>query len=139
MKNWQLLKASLTLCALLALLNGCNPGLQTQLCIVDAPLQGFDCVNSQKQKTFVKFADGLSLKCASPEDTEDFLKACENHQILPITLCNVQMNSIVTFVCLEPNGMKYSVPIPDVDNFVCMTDQDRKRVEDRCLAAGHLL
>lgn len=115
----------------MALNNGCSPsGPAVTLCIVDASNHGFQCAD-QKNKFFMPFEKSLSMVCASPFDTEEALKACKAGYILPITLCSLHLESI-DFLCVEPSGNQKYIAISDADNYVCMNNEDRKRLLERC-------
>lgn len=122
----------LTLCVV-SVSSGCGPGLQVTACVVDTPNNGFQCINSKKKKSYVPFSLGGLLKCASPRDTEDYLKACQQHRVIPIPLCHIHGGD---FLCINPDQTQFTQSYESSDNYFCMTDADRKRVQERCFATG---
>lgn len=113
------------------LANGCASGLKATVCLVDSANAGFQCAynGDAAHGYFLPLEKGADLLCASPEDTEDFIKACKNHQILPIPLCSLNMPG---FLCTTPSSDHYYLSLPQLDNFVCLSSIDRKRLIQRC-------
>lgn len=129
MKNYKL-RVSLPI--FLSLLVSCAHGVVITVCVVDSQNKGFQCVKQdQKDGYFLPFEKGSDLLCASPSDTEDFMKACKQHNVINITLCSINGES---FLCKGPGTMDMPYPISQLagDNFVCLNPQDRKRVIERC-------
>lgn len=84
-----------------------------------------------KSGFFTPFEKGKDLLCASPSDTEDFLKECKNGRILTIPLCTYE-ESTKWFHCDDPKGIYYKLETSQADNFFCLSQQDRKRLLYRC-------
>jgi len=100
-------------------------------CVVDAAKDGFDCVTYPSTKSFLPWSLGVFLSCASPEDIEDFLKACESQQILPITTCKLEVNQD-KFQCTDPHGFKIEISLDEADNFFCASSLNWTRMKQRC-------
>lgn len=118
----------------MGLLQGCkdnNPGPEVTGCVVDNADHGFQCVTYPKTDSFRSFADGVDLECVSPENIEEELKACNNHQILPVDICKLNPD-LSEFDCVTPQNVNYQVPDLKAENYYCMSDQDEKRVSERC-------
>jgi hypothetical protein len=103
------------LCATIGflLVLGCSApyGPAITVCVTDVKDKGFQCVTYPNTRFFLPFASGSSLKCLSPSDAESALKDC-----------NLK----------NPMTLEWAVPSPDVDNYVCISDNDRSRLMDRC-------
>lgn len=109
--------------------NGCASGLKAQVCIVDAAHLGFQCAGQNIKSHFVLFEDGRELQCASPKDSEEFLKQCKEHKVLPIDMCSYDGAS---FLCTTPQGDAYRLLYQDADNYMCLSAQDFRRLRERC-------
>lgn len=99
---------------------------------MDLKSQGYQCITEPNIKSFKTWKQGqeVGLKCASPQETEDFLKACkQQHQVLPITLCHYIPDG---FTCVDPDGHQFPLDWNAADNYFCMDDQDWKRTRERC-------
>lgn len=107
-------------------------GIRATVCIVDAKSLGFQCnFNGEKKGYFVPFEQGGDLMCSSPEETEDFLKACkQDHKILDIVMCSWVSGS---FLCMSKVAQAYTMSPEKVDNYFCLGHQDFKRLGERCL------
>lgn len=93
-------------------------------------LLGFQCVTEGGPSFFKPLAQGYDLKCASPHDFEDALKACRNHQVLTITLCSLE--AVGDFLCIDPQLNQFHLSLSDADNYFCLSEEDRQRVIQRC-------
>lgn len=123
-----LLRISLSLCAL-SVASSCNHGLRSTVCVVDAAAKGFQCSYDGGKGYYISLQAGEGLLCASLADAENVLKACKEHQQLPITLCTYIDPS---FHCVEPNGQDFELGVKDADNFFCLSPKDRRRLLERC-------
>ncbi len=112
-------------CAVLA--SGCASGVKLTVCLVDSAHSGFQCVynGDTAHGYLLPFEKGTDLLCASPGDTEEFLKNCKNHVILPITLCSYKSEE---FQCSDQLKLSLSA----ADNFVCLSQIDHTRLLERC-------
>ena len=130
--SYPLFKALLILFISFSLFACASLGPAITACTVDVDKNGFDCVTYPSKKSFIAFSLGLDLLCASPEDTEDFLKACkEQNQILPITYCQLSIFEKY-FTCTDPNGETSELPVKDADNYFCVSELNLKRIKQRC-------
>jgi hypothetical protein len=98
-------------------------------CVVDNTSSGYQCVYKKKEY-FVPFSQSESLQCASPDDTESFLKACKKGQVLKVTLCHYFAPN--GFECESPLGVKSIIPVEAANNYFCLSSKDMKRVQERC-------
>ena len=100
---------------------------------MDVTSQGFECAY-KKQSRFLTYEQGADLICASPQDTELFLKACKKGIYLPITVCSVDIVDInfPKGECTEISGKITYSPINDLENWVCLSPQDKERLLERC-------
>lgn len=110
--------------------NGCKNGPVITGCVVDSKLSGYQCVYKKKE-FFTPFEKSGDLKCASPLDTEEYLKACKKGNVLIVTLCSFVKGE---FECVSPIGGKVTVPASEVDNYFCLGEKDRNRIQHRCEA-----
>lgn len=124
---WLILSASLVSCG--------HGGPKVDVCIVDVQSKGYQCADANQKGYFVRFDDSHDLGCASPGETESFLKACKEKKVLPVTLCSYSIKEAY-FRCIEPNGNQYPLALLDSDNYVCLSSLHRKRVIERCLSGG---
>lgn len=93
---------------------------------------GFQCATS-KEKQFIQLKDGKDLMCISPDDFEQFLKACKkDHRVLAVTVCKFFELDPVMFTCAPPDGQSFPMSIDQVDNYFCVSPSDRRRIEERC-------
>ncbi len=112
------------------LVNNCAHGVRTQICVVDTVNLGFQCVSDDHKTGFyLPFDKGTDLLCASPAQTESFLKACKEHHPIDITLCSYRDAS---FLCTNSTGERIIIPPHEADNYFCLTPRDRARVLERC-------
>ncbi len=112
-------------------LSACASGPKVEICILDSENKGFQCA-TQKKKRFVSFEDGASkLECAEPDNIEQYLKACENHQLIPLTTCKL-VADFVALKCEPAEGSPYAIPVQESDNFFCMSRKDFLRLSERC-------
>lgn len=121
---------------LFATLSRCAPGTGPVVtgCIVsgkDVSHLGFQCVTENGPSSFKPLDQGYDLKCTSPTDFEDALKACRNNQVLSITLCNYAADGI--FHCIDPQYRLFTLTLLQADNYFCLSEQDRQRVIQRCV------
>lgn len=125
--NW--LAQGLFLGLFAVLVNNCGPkGLDLLVCIVDAKSLGFQCSKDQGATgQFILFEQGVALECASPEDTEKFLKACKDHKVVEVTICSYSVEK-KSFVCEDGT----LISIEKADNYVCLSPKDRTRLLERC-------
>jgi hypothetical protein len=100
-------------------------------CVVDAQYQMFQCSENGEREFSIPFEKGYLLECASPEDTEYFLKACKRGEIVEVTECRYKDPSF--FYCTDVTGEGFDLPVMLADKYFCMTPQHKKRVIDRCL------
>jgi hypothetical protein len=133
-KNLKLLKrnGSRLLISLLSLgaLGSCAKGLDVVVCVVDSEMAGFQCAKYGNEKGyFLSLQDGKSLQCASPAESEEFLKQCKQHNVLPISACSYDG---AAFLCMSPGRPAYKLDLKDADNYVCISEQDRRRISERC-------
>jgi hypothetical protein len=98
--------------------------------VVDAKANGYQCVYKKKE-FFLPVEKSGDLKCASPWDTEEYLKACKKGNVLLVTLCGYVKGE---FECVSPHGGKVMLPITAVENFFCLSEKDRNRIQHRCEA-----
>jgi hypothetical protein len=112
-------------------LSNCASGPKVNVCIVDSKNDGYQCVNYKKKEYFLTFPEQLDLVCASPYDTEAFLKACKAGSVLTVTLCSYQIES-GQFQCQDPLGKTFLLDVDKADNYLCLSAQHRKRVIERC-------
>lgn len=117
-------------------LASCKSGPRVTACVVDVKSEGFQCVSYPNTRYFLPLKDGEDLECVSPSDLEDALKACKNHKVLPVTLCELRFAES-KWQCATPSGSSYLLPLEKADNFFCMSEQDRKRVLQRCETPAH--
>ena len=103
-------------------------GPKVRVCMVDAKNLGYQCVDSKNRKSFRPLDEDVG--CSSPYDTEAFLKACKDGEILPITVCRYHYPH---FYCEEPGGGQYFITVNAADNYACVSDQHRKRIQERCI------
>lgn len=117
---------------LFVILSSCaSGGPKVTVCIVDAPNSGFQCVDHDGNENFVALRDGSRLACSSPDESEQFLKACKNGIVKKITACRYQIEQAI-FRCKKPDQSEYDLLIRQADNYVCMTDRDIRRIIERC-------
>lgn len=108
---------------------GCaKGGPEVEVCIVDAVHRVFQCAKGKSNRA-LPLAQGVGLKCASPPDTEEFLKACKQGTLLQVTQC---VYTDQGFLCLDILGHQKIISISDADNYACLNDQDYKRITERC-------
>jgi hypothetical protein len=123
-------RISLIACAIFA--SSCASGIDATLCIVDSHNYGFQCMNEKsKDGYFLSYRDGAELICASPSDTEVFLKACKKKKLVEVALCSY-VESLDKFGCLDLEGNQFEIENPKAENFVCLSLQDRTRLIYRC-------
>lgn len=116
------------------LVSDCAHGPVVTVCVVDSQNQGYQCrKNDGKDKGhFVSFLQAQQpLECASPADTELFIKNCQQHIVVPITYCRYLPRDS-DFGCTSPEGASLFIKIQDADNYVCMSPLDEARVLQRC-------
>lgn len=103
------------------------------VCIVDPPSSGFQCASAENDPGyFLKLSDGEFLKCSSSQDTEIYLKQCvQNHKITKMTLCSYEAPSDL-FRCMKPDETLISKEILEMDNWVCLSPKDRRRMDEAC-------
>ena len=132
MRNWAPLSLWLGLFVIsVLLLQSCNKsGPAITGCVVDIQNKGFQCLKYPKTKFFLPFGLGLDLGCSSPQDTEEFLKACERHQIIEIPECHLTALED-HFECIDGNE-KFSLELEEADNYFCVNELNRRRIIDRC-------
>lgn len=123
------LVGSLMFCGLLV--NCCTTGtLKVKVCVVDAQNSTFQCVSDKDPKgSQIPFENDLHLLCTSPSEIEAFLKECKSHKILDITSCKYQG---VSFLCNTPDGYAHNLTPTQADNFFCLSEKDKKRLQERC-------
>ena len=121
------IKPLLALLILSASLVSCGTGLKVTACVVDAAHESFRCTHGSS-KTTVPLVQGEALLCASPIDTENFLKACKEKQILDITLCQYEG---AEFTC-KLDGVVTEISVADADNYFCLSALDFSRLKQRC-------
>ncbi len=100
---------------------------------MDAASSGFQCASSENEPAyFLKLNDGSDLECSSSQDLEIYLKRCQvNHQITKITLCSYQ-KSDQEFLCQAPDESALFLPVETLDNFICLSPKDRRRMNEAC-------
>lgn len=110
----------------------CRKGARVTVCIVDAPNYGFQCADSDSNKKdyFLPLSEGKHLRCMSPEDTESFLKACKQGQVVEGTECIFEEGN--QFVCRDLLGREYPLVVDEADNFFCVSKLHKERIIDRC-------
>lgn len=108
-------------------LSSCASGPKVTVCVVDAKNELYQCADHKDRKFSLPIT--TELECLSPYDMEAFLKACSKGKLIPVTICRY---SNYNFVCQEPSGQQYPISIPSADNYVCVSEQHRKRIEERC-------
>ena len=102
-------------------------------CVVDAPRFVFVCSNYARPEGFdLPLPSGTELGCSSPEDVEDYLMAVRRGKALKIPRCYFS-GLDKAFSCVSPTGKLSLVPILKVDNYICYSERDRKRIEARCV------
>lgn len=100
--------------------------------MVDYARGGFDCVYNET-RSFEPWSGGIDMECAGPEDVEEELKACQNDgQVLPITLCTLNIPPNATFKCVNPFNQSFDITLQEADSFFCVSELDRKRLLERC-------
>jgi hypothetical protein len=96
---------------------------------VDAPTAHFECSDAKKKTFEMDLSGGKDLLCASPFDTETFIKACKQGNVIDIALCHFTGDDL--FDCKD-GDKDYQKHLAEVNNYFCLTEQHRKRVIDRC-------
>lgn len=79
-------------------------------CIVDIKSEGYQCAGRDSASSFVAFKD-IDLRCVSPSELEQFIKACKEGKLIPLT---------------------YLTP-PLADNSFCLNQKEWQRIGDRCV------
>jgi hypothetical protein len=74
---------------------------------------------------------GIDLICASPQDSEDFLKECKAGKVIEIPLCSYAPHE-AAFLCAF-YASKTSLTPEQADNYFCLLPKDRKRLIQRCI------
>jgi hypothetical protein len=97
---------------------------------VDVKRAGFACVDENQKDLFIPFDQGRDKVCASPKDTEAFLKACKAHKLIEITLCSWDT---IDFKCKDPSGASYGFCPACAENYFCLSEKDWGRVKERCI------
>lgn len=111
-------------------------GPDVRLYEVDPSNHGFQC-SSRKGCSFMSFADSLlvrpedKLSCVRPDYLELVIKACKQHQILPVTICELDAG-MLSFNCKPVIGDPYTLAVDLADNYACLSDQDFRRMKERC-------
>ena len=107
-------------------------GADITACTIDAEGGQFECA-SGNNRFALSFKDGHNLGCMSPMDLEDVLKACKQHQKLEATMCQLDGDFTKYLTCYPPdNRAKYSITIAMANSYFCLSQQDYKRVQQRC-------
>ncbi len=104
-------------------------GPAVTVCVLDSAKKGYQCVYFPKAKSFVTFDGNRNLRCISPEESENALKACRKKQVLPVTLCAYSASD---FLCTSPDGAQAHRSAESLENYVCISEQDRLRILERC-------
>jgi hypothetical protein len=79
-------------------------------CIVDRSDGGYQCASIDRAPSFVAFKDADDLRCVSPSQLEQFLKACKKKEVVELNFCSQEC----------------------VDNSFCASPNDWKRIGERC-------
>ncbi len=112
------------------LASSCAHGLRTTVCIVDYNNSGFQCSGEKKKLAyFLAFEKGKDLLCYSPTDTENFVKACKDHIILPVTSCSYSNGA---FLCIDPSKGSFYISPLQASNYFCLSPRDHSRLIERC-------
>lgn len=107
-----------------------HSNFEPEVCVVDALNSCFQCVSHDFPDGFeLAFDKGRELLCFSPGEFESFLKLCKQHTKIDITTCSYDEGH---FACTA-NGQTLWLQIPSVENYVCFSPKDQKRLVDRCL------
>lgn len=107
-----------------------STGARITVCAVDVANSAFQCSDNGERQFEMPFEKGYNLECSSPEDTEYFLKACKRGEIVEVTECRYKDEE--KFFCVDVTNQSFDMPISLMDNYFCLTPQNRKRVIDRC-------
>jgi len=120
--------------ALFLCIGGCgHSGAKVNVCVVDAPAEGFQCSEAKKKtETFIPFSKGSNLNCISPSDLEQGLKLCQKGILPTLTLCKISEYSPYSFTCITPVNESYNITPEQADNYACLSDRDKKRILERC-------
>jgi hypothetical protein len=106
-------------------------------CVVDSKNSGFQCVKYPKERFFLPFEKGEYLQCVSGTDLELGLKACKEHEpIPPLTLCSLDYVRNKFFCQLQTASAGYYIDVEKADNYFCLSEQDRRRILERCKSTG---
>lgn len=101
--------------------------------MVDAKESGYQCVKYPDTRFFLSYEQGKDLKCVSPTDLELGLKACKQHSPLPdYTICELDLVRQMFYCKLDSASAGSFMSPQEVDNFFCLSDQDRRRILERC-------
>ena len=131
-----MMKSLLRLGTLLSLLGLCTScaslgGPKITACVVDAPYNQFVCSDSDGNRLNLPLQDGSFLSCYSRYDLEVYLKSCRDGRIVPIPYCRYSEPKGL-FHCQDNGSHAFDLATDTVDNYLCMNETDRKRIEERC-------
>jgi hypothetical protein len=111
--------------------SSCAHGPKVQGCVVDHKRQTFDCEGVGGNQITLPLSKGTDLYCFSPQDFEQFMKACKQGIVKRFPTCQYTPTKS-KFTCKGENNSLFDLSTEKVDNYFCVNHRDRNRIEERC-------
>lgn len=106
------------------------------ICVLDVINQGYQCSRFDETPYFRSFdaPESSEMICISPSNIEIILKACKKGSQVGFSSCTFKGR--VPY-CQDSYGNSISLSLDQLDNYVCMSPQDRDRLLARCNPRGY--